>query len=203
MADDKKPPADPATKKYTLNLPDTPFPMRGDLPKREPGWVKQWEQNGVYQAIRKARKKDARAIFRLIQEGIENDELLPRKLESITEGAVTGSGTSPRTWSFTWNGDELTAGTRPDGTAWQFFYDPARPGYLTRMDLVSGPLGRVAAAFEYQAGTNNVAKSWRGDPSFNGPAAVDKVASADAMANPQSLAFFVELAQGLDLGGLA
>ena len=24
----------------TLNLPDTAFPMRGDLPKREPGWVK-------------------------------------------------------------------------------------------------------------------------------------------------------------------
>ena len=23
----------------TLNLPDTPFPMRGDLPKREPGWA--------------------------------------------------------------------------------------------------------------------------------------------------------------------
>ena len=27
----------------TLNLPDTPFPMRGDLPRREPGWVAQWE----------------------------------------------------------------------------------------------------------------------------------------------------------------
>ena len=27
----------------TLNLPDTAFPMRGDLPKREPGWVKAWE----------------------------------------------------------------------------------------------------------------------------------------------------------------
>ena len=41
MADaDKKPAADPATKKYPLNLPDTPFPMRGDLPKREPQWVK-------------------------------------------------------------------------------------------------------------------------------------------------------------------
>jgi isoleucyl-tRNA synthetase len=26
----------------TLNLPDTPFPMRGDLPKREPGWIKEW-----------------------------------------------------------------------------------------------------------------------------------------------------------------
>ena len=27
----------------TLNLPDTPFPMRGDLPKREPGWTQAWE----------------------------------------------------------------------------------------------------------------------------------------------------------------
>ncbi|MFM2275829.1 MAG: Isoleucine--tRNA ligase [Pseudomonadota bacterium] len=26
----------------TLNLPDSPFPMRGDLPKREPAWVKEW-----------------------------------------------------------------------------------------------------------------------------------------------------------------
>jgi len=28
----------------TLNMPDTPFPMRGDLPKREPGWVKEWDE---------------------------------------------------------------------------------------------------------------------------------------------------------------
>jgi isoleucyl-tRNA synthetase len=56
MADaDKKPAADPATKKYPLNLPETPFPMRGDLPKREPQWVRQWEDRRVYQAIRKAR----------------------------------------------------------------------------------------------------------------------------------------------------
>ena len=39
----------------TLNLPDTPFPMRGDLPKREPGWVKQWDEQGVYQRLRDAR----------------------------------------------------------------------------------------------------------------------------------------------------
>ena len=39
----------------TLNLPDTPFPMRGDLPKREPGWVQQWEQAGTYQRLRDAR----------------------------------------------------------------------------------------------------------------------------------------------------
>ncbi|MDD2878980.1 MAG: isoleucine--tRNA ligase [Rhodoferax sp.] len=39
----------------TLNLPDTPFPMRGDLPKREPQWVKQWENQGLYQKLRAAR----------------------------------------------------------------------------------------------------------------------------------------------------
>jgi len=39
----------------TLNLPDTPFPMRGDLPKREPGWVKEWEEKGIYKKLRLAR----------------------------------------------------------------------------------------------------------------------------------------------------
>jgi isoleucyl-tRNA synthetase len=39
----------------TLNLPDTPFPMRGDLPKREPQWVKNWEAQGLYQKLRDAR----------------------------------------------------------------------------------------------------------------------------------------------------
>ena len=39
----------------TLNLPDTEFPMRGDLPKREPVWVKQWQEQGIYQKLRAAR----------------------------------------------------------------------------------------------------------------------------------------------------
>ena len=39
----------------TLNLPDTPFPMRGDLPKREPGWVKEWEDKGLYKQLRASR----------------------------------------------------------------------------------------------------------------------------------------------------
>ena len=38
--------------KDTLNLPDTPFPMRGDLPKREPQWVAQWQEKKLYQRIR-------------------------------------------------------------------------------------------------------------------------------------------------------
>ncbi|MFP5419240.1 MAG: isoleucine--tRNA ligase [Gammaproteobacteria bacterium] len=40
--------------KNTLNLPDTPFPMRGDLAKREPGWVKSWQEKKRYEAIRQA-----------------------------------------------------------------------------------------------------------------------------------------------------
>jgi isoleucyl-tRNA synthetase len=39
----------------TLNLPDTPFPMRGDLPKREPGWVRAWQDEGLYKRLRDAR----------------------------------------------------------------------------------------------------------------------------------------------------
>jgi RHS repeat-associated protein len=100
------------------------------------------------------------------------------KLETITTVPVAGSGTSPRTWTLTWSGDELATVARPDGTTWQFVYDPTRPGYMTRMDLVSGPDARVMAAFSYLAGTNRVEKSWRGDPLFTGPNAVDKMSIA-------------------------
>ena len=47
----------------TLNLPDTAFPMRGDLPKREPGWVKAWEEQGTYQRLRDARVGKPRFIL--------------------------------------------------------------------------------------------------------------------------------------------
>jgi isoleucyl-tRNA synthetase len=46
----------PSAYRATLNMPDTPFPMRGDLPKREPAWVAQWEQEGLYAQLREARK---------------------------------------------------------------------------------------------------------------------------------------------------
>ncbi|CAN7228291.1 isoleucine--tRNA ligase [Rhizobacter sp. LjRoot28] len=45
----------PTDYRATLNLPDTPFPMRGDLPKREPGWVQQWNEEGRYKRLREAR----------------------------------------------------------------------------------------------------------------------------------------------------
>jgi isoleucyl-tRNA synthetase len=49
--------------RYPLNLPETPFPMRGDLPKREPQWVAQWQAEGVYAAIRAARQGAPRFIL--------------------------------------------------------------------------------------------------------------------------------------------
>ena len=38
--------------KSTLNLTDTPFPMRGDLAKREPQWVANWQTQKLYEKIR-------------------------------------------------------------------------------------------------------------------------------------------------------
>ena len=55
MSDNK--PSKPAAKapsKYPVNMTETPFPMRGDLAKREPQWVKQWQQKKLYERIRKA-----------------------------------------------------------------------------------------------------------------------------------------------------
>jgi isoleucyl-tRNA synthetase len=49
--------------KTTLNLPDTPFPMRGDLAKREPLWVREWEERKVYAAIRSAAKGRPRFVL--------------------------------------------------------------------------------------------------------------------------------------------
>ena len=40
----------------TLNMPDTAFAMRGDLPKREPTWAKSWSDQGLYKKLRVARQ---------------------------------------------------------------------------------------------------------------------------------------------------
>ncbi|MDL2354769.1 MAG: isoleucine--tRNA ligase [Pseudomonadota bacterium] len=62
MSDTSKPATPPAASKgarkpvskYPVNMTDTPFPMRGDLAKREPGWVQQWQDKKVYERVRKA-----------------------------------------------------------------------------------------------------------------------------------------------------
>ncbi len=48
--------------KSTLTLPQTDFPMRAGLPKREPEWLKRWEEIGVYDRLR---EKQGRRPFTL------------------------------------------------------------------------------------------------------------------------------------------
>ena len=52
MSDKKA--AKQADNKYPVNMTETPFPMRGDLAKREPLWVAQWQQKNIYQQLRSA-----------------------------------------------------------------------------------------------------------------------------------------------------
>jgi isoleucyl-tRNA synthetase len=42
--------------KHTLNLPETEFPMRGNLAQREPKMLKKWTEEGLYAQIREAKK---------------------------------------------------------------------------------------------------------------------------------------------------
>ena len=49
--------------KKTLNLTDTPFPMRGDLARREPQWVADWQQNKLYERIREASRGRPRFVL--------------------------------------------------------------------------------------------------------------------------------------------
>ena len=47
----------------TLNLPETPFPMKGDLAKREPQWVQAWQDQDVYGKIRAASQGRPRFVL--------------------------------------------------------------------------------------------------------------------------------------------
>jgi isoleucyl-tRNA synthetase len=49
--------------KNTLNLSDTPFPMRGDLARREPQWVRQWQEQGLYRRLRAIAKGRPRFVL--------------------------------------------------------------------------------------------------------------------------------------------
>jgi isoleucyl-tRNA synthetase len=47
----------------TLNLPRTDFPMKADLPKREPVILKGWEEGNIYDKLRKSAKKRGKYIL--------------------------------------------------------------------------------------------------------------------------------------------
>ena len=49
--------------RQTLNLPDAPFPMRGDLARREPQMLAQWQKQGLYRRIRQVAREEHRPPF--------------------------------------------------------------------------------------------------------------------------------------------
>lgn len=49
----------PLELKMTVNLPNTNFPMKANLPQNEPKILAHWEETGIYQRVRDARKGSA------------------------------------------------------------------------------------------------------------------------------------------------
>ena len=54
---------DAPSNKATLNLTDTPFPMRGNMAAREPKWVAEWTEKKLYHAIRAKAKAEGRPLW--------------------------------------------------------------------------------------------------------------------------------------------
>jgi isoleucyl-tRNA synthetase len=79
--------------KTTLNLPDTAFPMRGDLAKREPVWVRQWQQRKVYEAIRIASKGRPRFVLHDGPPYANNDIHIGHAVNKILKDIVVKSRT--------------------------------------------------------------------------------------------------------------
>ena len=65
MKPDSTPNSKPADSEYkhTLNLPKTDFPMKADLPKREPLMLEDWCKKDLYGAIRKKPAKKGRFVL--------------------------------------------------------------------------------------------------------------------------------------------
>jgi isoleucyl-tRNA synthetase len=79
--------------KSTLNLPDTRFPMRGDLAKREPGWIKEWQQSKVYEAIRAASAGRPRFVLHDGPPYANNDIHIGHAVNKILKDVVVKSKT--------------------------------------------------------------------------------------------------------------
>jgi len=54
---------EPPDFKNTLNLPRTDFPMKADLPRREPKILEQWDRMDVYAALRRSRSGRPRYVL--------------------------------------------------------------------------------------------------------------------------------------------
>ena len=83
--------------KATLNLPDTAFPMRGNLANREPEMLKKWDKKDLYQKIREAKAGKKPVILELGGNAgciVDHDADIDDAIERIVFGAYYQSGQS-------------------------------------------------------------------------------------------------------------
>ena len=92
MSADPTSPAKPDWK-TTLNLPDTPFPMRGDLARREAVWVAEWRERKVYQAIRAASAGRPRFVLHDGPPYANNDIHIGHAVNKILKDVIVKSRT--------------------------------------------------------------------------------------------------------------
>ena len=92
MSADPTSPAKPDWKS-TLNLPDTPFPMRGDLARREAVWVAEWRERKVYQAIRAASAGRPRFVLHDGPPYANNDIHIGHAVNKILKDVIVKSRT--------------------------------------------------------------------------------------------------------------
>jgi isoleucyl-tRNA synthetase len=53
----------PKDYKSTLNLPETSFPMKGNLPEKEPEQLKRWEEDKIYEKVIEANKNEPKYVL--------------------------------------------------------------------------------------------------------------------------------------------
>ena len=69
----------------TINLPKTEFPMRAGLPKREPGFLENWEKNDLYHELMK--KNEGKTKYYSKRQLSELYELWHRIINTVREAA--------------------------------------------------------------------------------------------------------------------
>ena len=95
------------------------------------------------------------------------------KLASITENGI--DDVPERTWTYTWDGDDLQRIDRPDGTAVRFEYSAVLGGHINRQYAVAtDDSERIARAWQYDITTGHVVKTWSGSEDFDAANAQEK-----------------------------
>ncbi|HET6265025.1 MAG TPA: class I tRNA ligase family protein, partial [Usitatibacter sp.] len=79
--------------KGTLNLPETPFPMRGDLAKREPAWIQRWDETRLYDRIRAACKGRTKYVLHDGPPYANNDIHIGHAVNKVLKDLVVKSKT--------------------------------------------------------------------------------------------------------------